>query len=132
MTVHDNPNFRFVDRAPYELRRLMRQLPPDLSPYQPVTDEHRLIAEAAHTHASNAADTITCGLEALGHILSVAALSKDHDVESRHLARIGELIQHLAVDLQAIAEVEFTITDALTADDKRRATGGIGKERNHG
>lgn len=123
MINQDNPFFKSVDRAPYQLNHLLRQLPRDFSQFVPVGDEDRLIADAAHRHASNAADTIMSGLEALGHILSVAAVSKDHDVESRHLIGIGELVSHLAVQLQVLDEIEFTITDALAADDKRRAGG---------
>lgn len=121
MSANDNPNFRFVDRAPYEIHRLFRQLPADFSQFAPVSPEHRLIAEATHRHAANASETIACGLEALGHVLTIAALNQESNVEARHMVRIGELVSHLAVQLQVLNEVEFTITDALTADEKRRA-----------
>lgn len=119
-TATDNPHFARLERAPYEIGRLLRKLPTDFSAYVPMTPDSRLIAEAAQQHANNANDALMRGLEALGNVLSIAGANQDGDAQSS-LMGLGELIAHLSVEAQFMQELDWSIRDALEADNERAA-----------
>lgn len=119
--VIENPHFTHIQRAPYEIGHLLKKLPEDFSAYRPMTQDTRLIAEAVRTHADNANNTLMHGLEALGDVLSVAGADRDGEVSQASLMCLGALITHLAVEAQLMQELDWSIRDALEADDARAA-----------
>lgn len=120
--ANENPHFAHIERAPYEIGRLLRKLPVDFSAHEPLTPEGRLIAQAVQSHASNATYTLMHGLEALGDVLSTAGRNQESELSRHSLTGIGELIMHLAVESQFLQELDWNIRDALDADDVGTAT----------
>lgn len=108
-----------VDRAPYQLTQLLRQLPENFSFHNPMPDALRPVAELVASHASNANDTIMHGLAALGQVIMTAALNEEGEVTPSHLARLGDLITHLAVEAEAMQELGWMISEALEGEPKR-------------
>jgi hypothetical protein len=119
--ITDNRHFARIERAPYEIGRLLKKLPVDFSAHEPLTPDNRLIAEAAQQHASNANDTLMRGLEAIGDVVSMAGGNQDGEVSQVSLMRLGELITHLSVEAQFMQELDWNICDVLEADDLRAA-----------
>ncbi len=117
----DNPHFKFIDRAPYELGYLLRKLPVDFSISRPLTPDDRLIAEAARSQAMNANDTLLHGLEALGQVMFVAGANEQNEVDAGHMASLGCLIGHIAVEIQFMQETEWSIRETLAAHDENDA-----------
>ena len=105
-----------VGRAPYQLAHLIRQLPEDFSLYAPFAEAHRPVATAVAHHASNANDTLLHGLAAIGHVLMVAGLNTDGQVDGSHLARLGDLITHLAVEMETMQVLTWAIREALQGE----------------
>lgn len=102
-----------VDRAPYQITHLLRRLPESFSVHQPFAQADRAVAEVVAQHASNANDTLMHGLAALGHVMMLAGLNKDFEVEGRHVARLGDLITHMAVEAEAMQELGCMLREAL-------------------
>lgn len=117
MSANDNPHFKYVDRAAYELPHLLRELPPSRLAREPMSEDQRQIAAAAQSHAENVSRTLLCGIESLGKVLTIASLNEEYDVRARHLVNLGELITHLAVEAQFVQELGWEIGGALAADD---------------
>jgi hypothetical protein len=99
-----NPHFNHADRAPYELGRLLLQLPSDFPGHAPVTRETLLIAQAAASHANIANDIILRGLEAIGSALVSAVENKELPLDNQYIKGAAELIQYLAVEAQFMQE----------------------------
>ena len=113
MNRADTLNIGAVDRAAYRLPHLLRELPRNFSAHLPVSPADRAtVAEVRH-HAENANDTLMHGLAALGHVIMNAGLNVDGEIESRHLARLGDLITHLAVEAEAMQELMWSTGHAL-------------------
>lgn len=122
MSVIDrNPHFDRIERAPYEIGHLLKKLPVDFSARRSLSPDGRLIAEAMQTHASNANNTLMHGLEALGNVLSLAGANQDGEASQSSLMGLGELIAHLSVEAQFMQELDWSIREALEADDARAA-----------
>lgn len=125
MNITENPHFRNVERAPYELGHLLKQLSPAFSERGEATPGDRLIAEAAMRHAENASHTVICGLEALGQVIFVAGANEENRIDGQTLASLGYLIKHLAVEAQFLHETEWTIHEELvTRDAAAKSKGG--------
>lgn len=107
-----------VDRAPYQIVHLLRQLPESFSAYNPIPEAARPVAELVAQHADNANDTIMHGLAALGQVIMTAALNEDGEVTPSHLARLGDLITHLAFEAEAMQELGWMIRGALEGKPK--------------
>ena len=122
--IRKNPHFNRVDRAPYELGYLLRQLPPEHDPFFKLTPETVLIAEAAAQHASNANDTLLHGLAALGQFIYVAGTTEETEVGQDALADLGCLVRHLAVEMQFLQETESTLRHALREHQAQPGKGG--------
>ena len=119
--ITENAHFACIDRAPFEIGRLLQQMPQVFSAYLPIDPDDRLLGEAVAQHADNANQTLLNGIEALGHILQIAGNNKDWTVDADQISRLGGLIVHLAVEAQFLQEVEGNFRYAIDADDKRRA-----------
>jgi hypothetical protein len=117
--VTENPHFKNVDRAPYELGYLLKNLPEGFSQYEPLTPDTRLIAEAACHHADNANGTLMSGIATIGDLLVTAALNEEGEISSRYLASLGALITHLAAEAEFMQDIHDTMQAALDADDLR-------------
>jgi hypothetical protein len=100
----DNPYLRNIERANYELSHLLINIGKGES-----ADKVRQMTEAADTHAANARNTLFHGLEAVGHLIWVAGANKEQEVDPSHLQGVGDLVSHLARELQLLDEVE-TVT----------------------
>lgn len=119
--VTKNPHFARIDRAPFEIGRLLQRMPEVFSAHAPINADDRLLGEAIAQHAENASQTLLSGLEAIGHVLQVACNNKEWTVDSDRLSQLGGLIVHLAVEAQFLEEIEGNFRFAIDADDKRRA-----------
>ncbi|ATQ75064.1 hypothetical protein CR152_11435 [Massilia violaceinigra] len=104
-----------VDRAPYEIPYLFRRLPEHFSSHSPLAEADRPVAEATAHHASNASDTLIHGLAAIGHVLMQAGLNAEGRVSGNHLARLGDLITHMAIEVEFLHDLEFRLNGALGA-----------------
>ena len=122
--ITENPHFARIDRAPFEIGRLLQQMPQVFSAFLPIDPDDRLLGEAVAQHADNANQTLLNGIEAIGHILQIAGANKDWTVDTDQVSRLGGLIVHLAVEAQFLQEIESNFRYAIDADDKRRAGAG--------
>ncbi|HCY61532.1 MAG TPA: hypothetical protein DHV59_01550 [Oxalobacteraceae bacterium] len=110
VSASENPYFGRVDNGPYMLGHLFRETPP----YgKRLTSDDRLKAEAARSHAANGVTTLVHGIQAIGALMIRAGLSEDGDLDSVNVTAIGDLIQHLAVELRFLNEMEGTMDDVL-------------------
>lgn len=116
--IAENPHFKNIDRAPYEIGHLLRGMPARTPTGTMMTVDHRQQAEAATQHMSNASDTLLHGLEAIGKTLFSAAECEDYPVERSAVASIAALIQHIAVELQFLIDNNDGLTVDLNEDDK--------------
>ena len=113
-----NPYFAHPERAPYQLGHLLKGMSSAFTPNHPLAPDDRLIAEAARDHAINANETLMHGLEALGHVMFVAASNKQCGMDENHLAHLGCLIAHIAVEAQFLQETEWHIRETLAEHDE--------------
>ncbi|WP_154668202.1 hypothetical protein [Pseudoduganella violaceinigra] len=119
MSNVENPQFRNLDRAPYELSHLLVKIgrgDPNESLKQ--------LTDAAEDHASNASGTLLRGLEAIGHLMMYAGTNEQAgDLGSRYVMCIGDLISHIACELQFLGEVDtvaYTAEIIAAANSKQR------------
>ena len=119
--ITENPHFARIERAPFEIGRLLQQMPEVFSAFSPIDPEDRLLGEAVAQHADNANQTLLNGIEAIGHVLQVAGNNKEWIVDADQISRLGGLIVHLAVEAQFLQELEGNFRYAIDADDKRQA-----------
>lgn len=116
----ENPHFDNIERAPYELGRLLKNMPADFSSFSSASHETLLMAAAAAQHASNANDALLRGLGALGKAMCVAGNSDDFELENRDISGLGELIQHLAIEMEFLRgtadDFEFAIREHAAAN----------------
>lgn len=98
-----NPHFKSIDRAPYELARLLQDLPPRFE-LSKLTAEQQLMADAAVDHAANYSTAVLGGIEAIGHLLFSAATNDKWPLEQRVAADVGALLSALAVQAQYLRE----------------------------
>lgn len=107
----DNPEFKLISRAAYELPRLLVRLG-DVDRSIPLSYEQRNIAKAAEAHAYNSNERLMCCIESLGRLLRTASMSEG-GVENYDLGNIGDLLTHLAVEAQHLQGVESDMADLL-------------------
>lgn len=122
--IVDNPHLTHIERAPYELGHLLKRLPEHFSAFsgQTPTADVQLIAAAAARHAENANETVMCGLDAIGKMLFVTSQSKDWEIDPGHMASIGSLISHLAIEAQFLQETQANLEFTLQELAKKSAT----------
>jgi hypothetical protein len=122
----ENPHFRHCERAPYELGHLLMKLQPasfSAERAEAALAEHpRLAVEAAMCHASNANETLMHGIEALGHILYVAAENEDCGLDMRAVRNLGPLLSHIAVEAQFLQELGWSLKRDIERLDAEEAT----------
>lgn len=104
--IRENPYLKNTSRAPQELAQLLQGLPHFASQIEATDTDTLQQAAAAAQHADNARATLLSGLEALGTIIFVAGVNDDHGLRNDTIADLGCLIQHLAVELQMLNEVQ--------------------------
>lgn len=105
-----NPYSGRVDNGPYHLGHLFRELP-DRS--KSLTEEGKLRAEAARQHAENGSTTLMHGIQAIGALMIRVGMSDGGELESNDVIAIGDLIQHLAVELRFLNEIAGYMDDVL-------------------
>jgi hypothetical protein len=101
MSTTDNPHFCNVERANYELSHLLLNIGKGES-----ADTVKQMARAAETHAAEAHRIVVRGLEAMGHLIWVAGGNEQNEIDPGRLRGLGELVSHLARELQLLSEVE--------------------------
>lgn len=115
MNCSETAKLGHVDRAAYQLMHLLRELPPGFSSHKPVSKSDLAKLKEIRRHALNANDTLLHGLGAIGHILMTAGLNVEGAVDASHLSRLGDLITHMAVEMEGLQELDWTIRDAEAA-----------------
>ncbi|MGK5044934.1 hypothetical protein ACQ4WP_03405 [Janthinobacterium sp. GB4P2] len=123
-----NPHFNNIDRAPCELGGLLRVLPAHFSVDHVMSTDERQQAEAAIQHAGNASYVLLAGLESIGKILFSAATNEDWPVKAGTLSDLAALINHIAVEAQAVQETRADLQSNLDQDAKRAAPAGPAKK----
>jgi hypothetical protein len=114
-----NPQFCHPDRAAYELPKLLKNLG-DVDRTAQLTTHQRNTVDAIASHAWGAVETIASGLESIGALMGIVGHGEEV-VAGKHVAALGDLITHLAVELQHLHEVETDMAATLRsapADDK--------------
>lgn len=97
-----NPYFQDANRAASELFYLLR----DGLPATATSADDRLRLEAVHAHAENEIQSLADGLSAIGSLISLSGqVADDAGVPGITLIRIGILIDHMAVTLDAVNEL---------------------------
>jgi hypothetical protein len=109
-----NPAFNNVGRAPYELGYLVKNIG-EISMDVVLTDDLRNKVSAAVTHAQSSTETLLSGLESLGKMLALIG-PLDERVDGDVVTNIGELIAHMAVEVQYVRDVEDELTGILSRD----------------
>lgn len=99
-----NQHFKHPGRAAYELPYLLKGLG-DVDGGAPLTDDQLEKAHAIENHADDAINSIASGLEAIGAVMSLVGHSDDV-LCGRQMAGLGDLIKHLAVEIEYLHEVE--------------------------
>ena len=96
-----NAYFGDAGRSPYELGRLLRDLPEDLTTgLVDLTESQLAKLEAAEQHAGNQTDTLLTGLDSLGHLMWSAGRNERHPVGAEHFSNLGLFVAELAVQMQ--------------------------------
>lgn len=119
-----NPHFRDPERSPYELVRLLIELPSDFTELVGATPYTRLQANAALKHAANASGTLLDGIEAISGVLFHAVLNTDSAPSSQCVADVAALIKHLVVEVQAMRLVEDNLRTTLAMPVEQVTVGG--------
>lgn len=112
MTIY-GPEFQNISRPAYELPTLLARL--GVTPVgRALTDDQRHLAQAIARHASNATETILDGIESVCHLLMSVALADQVELNRTHVANVGFLLTHLAVEAQAMRDTESDMRCMLT------------------
>jgi hypothetical protein len=106
-----NPQFNHPSRAAYELPKLIKNLGA-IDASTRLTEVQRHTVDAIQSHAWGATETILDGIESLGAMMSMLG-NEESVVDGHHLARLGGLLGHLAVELQHLHEVETEMATTL-------------------
>lgn len=105
-----NPYMGTAENGPYMLGHLFRELP---SHGKRLSAENRLKAEAARQHAANGTTALMRGIQAIGALMIRTGMSEDGDLDKNEVVALGDLIQHLAVELRFLNEMEACMDDVL-------------------
>lgn len=106
-----NPHFQNIGRAPYELPYLVKSLGDvDRSAILDADQAHKV--EAITSHAFNATEIVAGGLASIGHLMSMVGNTED-EVDGCHVANLGDLIKHLAAEIEYLHEVETDMRTLL-------------------
>lgn len=113
-----NPQFSHPGRAAYELPKLLKNLG-DLDRTAKLSEEQYNTVDAIVSHAWGAVETIASGLESIGALMGIAG-NGDEAVPGKHVAALGDLITHLAVELQHLHEIETDMASTLQSSGNRQ------------
>ena len=114
-----NPAFNNVGRAPYELGYLVKNIG-EIGMDAVLTDRQRNQVAAAVTHAQNSTETLLSGLESIGKMFALIGPLEER-VDGDVVTNMGELIAHLAVEVQYVRDVEDEMSGILTRDNVANA-----------
>ncbi|NHZ36558.1 hypothetical protein [Massilia rubra] len=117
-----NPHLQNVERAPYELGSLLRQLPSHFPVDRVMSSDERQMVTAAIKHAFNANYMLMGGIEAIGHLLFSAANNSEFPPSASVLEHLGGLIKHIAVEAQFLQEEQANLQSDLDTDERRAVT----------
>lgn len=113
-----NPYFKHINRAPYELGRLLMAMPKYLSSSKKYEPEIYQMADAAESHAANASNTLLHGLESIGNLITKTGLNEEYPIDSSDLVDLGELIRHISVELQFLRGIESDMHEVVKGGSK--------------
>ena len=108
-----NPYFRNANRAACELLTLVKDGVPEAAG----CPEDRLRLEAIQQHCENEIQTLADGFSVLGTLVSITGqVADDVGISGITLVKLGSLLEHLAVTLDAVNELRsdaaFTLSQA--------------------
>lgn len=92
---------------------LLGEMLPGFSRDTPQSQTDLPTLEAIGHRAQNANNTLMHGFAAIGRVLMNAGLNADGRVDPSHLARLGDLITHVAVEAEGMQELDWTIRETL-------------------
>lgn len=107
---NENPYMGRVEHAPYRLGHLFKDFP---DRFNSPSEEVKLKADAARQHAGNGKTTLMCGMQAIGALMIRVGTSEEGDLDAHNVTALGDLIQHLAVELMYLDEVYGYMDDVL-------------------
>jgi hypothetical protein len=111
-----NPQFNHAGRAAYELPKLLTNLG-NVDCTVQLTPDQRNTVSAIQDHAFNATEFITSGMESIGRLMAIVGHGEDQ-VQGSDVANLGDLMMHLAVELQQLHQVEVDMEATLRSDAK--------------
>jgi len=109
-----NPVFAHPGRAAYELPKLLKSLG-NIECSVPLTAAQHNTVDAITSHAWGAVEVITDGMESIGALMSIVGHGESF-VDGRRLAALGSLLEHLAVELQQLHQVETDMAEIMRSD----------------
>lgn len=115
----NNPAFNSVGRAPYELGYLVKSIG-EISMDAVLTDDQRNKVSAAVNHAQNSTETLLGGLESIGRMMALIGPLDDR-LDGDVVTNMGELIAHMAVEVQYVRDVEDEMRGILKRDKEKTA-----------
>jgi hypothetical protein len=110
-----NPVFNHAGRAAYELPKLLANLG-NVDSGKPLTEVQRNTIDAIESHAFNATEFITSGMESVGRLMAIVGHG-EVQVDASVLANLGDLMMHLAVEVQHLHEVESDMRAILRSSE---------------
>jgi hypothetical protein len=117
----NNPEFKHVDGAPYELPDLIKRLG-DVSFSTPLPQERLDMVDAIKTHARNVQELILDGIESVGHLMTLVGCG-DLEVENGHITQLGALLKHLASETNFLRATEGDMHQIIKEQQDLRAAG---------
>lgn len=118
--IANNPLFKHVDRAAYELPDLLKQLG-EVDCSKPVPQEQMHMVSAVAQHARNAQNTLLDGLESLGRLMTVAGLNDEYTLAGDDVAKLGSLLTHIAVEAEFLRFTESEMSYIERAQKEQQA-----------
>lgn len=110
--ITKNPHFKHRGRAPFELGRLLCQLPAQIDlRTDPNAGETRLQLEAAVRHAENYSDVLLDGLVSMGRVLFSAGENSAWPIEQHDVSRLGALIAEIGIQIQFLQDFSASSSD---------------------
>ena len=104
------PIFQRVERAPYELGRLLRGLPRHLHGASLDAEQLEQI-EAANKHAQNSTLILLDGLQSLGRVMFAAGANEDSPAHVGDCARVGMLVTEIALQLEFLNDFREEVAE---------------------
>ena len=104
------PIFQRLERAPYELGRLLRSLPRHLHGASLDAEQLEQI-DAANKHAQNSTLILLDGLQSLGRVMWAAGVNEDFPAYVGDCARVGMLVTEIALQLEFLTDFREEVAE---------------------